>query len=341
MWICPKCAAHNDDEAHICPVCGTRLLSAASGGSVPEYPVPVDPWASQADTQTVMSPFHHAPGSGAPAPPTSAPPSSGGPTSGGPASGGPASGGLTSGGPAFVRPTSTPPGPAPTRPFVGAIVPAPQPPTQSVTQYPMRPATIEVTQRTGIPLRWVITIAAVFVAGVGVAAAIVIPKLLADDNGGGSPSPTSATGPSSAPSSADPEEGGLVVAIAPHITGGRADEVVAMLDVYFNGINAKDYPAVGTVLDPDGTTDPDDEDDMKELADGTRSTKDSQVTLTSLDDAGDKLLSAEVTFRSNQKTGDGPEDRPAETCTQWDIVYTLSHDGAYRIRESDASSQPC
>jgi hypothetical protein len=208
----------------------------------------------------------------------------------------------------------------------------------------MRPAAIEVTQRNGVPPRWVITIAAVFVVGVATAAAIVIPELLSDDNGGGSPSPTSATGssgPSATPSSADPEEGGIVVAIAPGITDGRADEVVAMLNVYFNGINAKDYPAVGTVLDPDGTTDPDDEDDMKELSDGTRSTKDSHATLTSLDDAGDGLLSAEVTFRSNQRAGDGPQDRPAETCTQWDIVYTLTHDGAYRIRQSDATSQPC
>jgi hypothetical protein len=95
------------------------------------------------------------------------------------------------------------------------------------------------------------------------------------------------------------------------------------------------------VLDPDGETDPDDEDDMQELADGTRSTQDSDVTLTSLDDGGDGLLSAEVTFKSNQTAGDGPEDRPDETCTQWDIVYTLSHHDVYRIEESDATSQPC
>jgi hypothetical protein len=215
-----------------------------------------------------------------------------------------------------------------------------------VTQYPIRPATIEVTQRSGMPLRWVVTIAAVFVVGVGVAAAIVVPSLLSDDNDGGKPTPAITTGsstPSTGPSadeSGDPQ-GGLVVAIAPDITDVRADEVVAMLDVYFNAINAKDYPTVGSVLDPDGTTDPGDEDDMKQLADGTRSTTDSHVTLTSLDDAGDGLLTAETTFQSKQKAGDGPEDRPAETCTQWDIIYTLSHDKAYRILQSEATSQPC
>jgi hypothetical protein len=312
MWICPKCAAHNDDKAQGCPRCGTRWLSQPADGSAAEYPVPVDPWAAHADTQTALSPVDHAP--------TNAPP--------------------TSGGPAFNGPTT--PVPSPTRPFHGAIVPAPQPPTQTVTQYPIRPATIEVTQRNGLPLRWVITVAAVLVVGIGVAAAIVVPKLLGDDNKA-QPGPTgpSTTPSSAAPSSADPQEGGLVVAISPEVSDQRADEVVAMLDVYFNAINAKDYPAVASVLDPDGTVDPDDEDDMQELADGTRSTTDSGVTLTALANLSDGLLAAKVTFTSHQKEGDGPAERPDETCTKWNIIYALSHDDAYRIRKSAATSSPC
>ena len=48
-----------------------------------------------------------------------------------------------------------------------------------MTQYPMhpdpmRPATIEVTQRIGVPLRWVVTIAAILVVGAGVAATFVV-----------------------------------------------------------------------------------------------------------------------------------------------------------------------
>ncbi|MEV6846229.1 hypothetical protein AB0M88_22690, partial [Actinoplanes sp. NPDC051411] len=275
--------------------------------------------------------------------------SSGGQYFGSPNPSGLTPGGLTPGAPAFAQPTSAAPAsagprtPAPTRPFAGAIVPAPHPPTQPVTQYPIRPATIEVTQRNSLASPWVITIAAVLLVGAGVAAAIVVPQLVSDHNGGGTPSPTIANGssaPAPAPSSADPADGGLIVATAPDLNDGRADEVIAMLDVYFNSINSKDYPAVASVLDPDGTTDPGNASDMAELADGTRSTTDSHVTLTSLDDT-DEGLAAEVTFQSNQKAGDGPEDRPDETCTQWDIIYTLSHDKAYRILKSDATSQPC
>jgi hypothetical protein len=37
---------------------------------------------------------------------------------------------------------------------------------------------------------------------------------------------------------------------------------------------------------------------------------------------------------------DVTDGRADETCTQWDIIYTLSHH-VYRIQQSDATSQPC
>ena len=114
-----------------------------------------------------------------------------------------------------------------------------------------------------------------------------------------------------------------------------------MFDTYFSGINDKDYNAVGSVLDPTGSVNPDDPQQMADLARGTRSTTDSGVTLTTLSGAGG-ALTAEVTFRSNQAPGDGPRGRTAETCTDWDIRYTIG--GAsppYRIRRSKATSAPC
>ena len=69
MWICPECAAHHDDEARICPLCGTRARSGPADEPVPDYPVPVDPWAIDAATQHVFLPLD-APTSGPPPPAT-------------------------------------------------------------------------------------------------------------------------------------------------------------------------------------------------------------------------------------------------------------------------------
>jgi hypothetical protein len=124
-----------------------------------------------------------------------------------------------------------------------------------------------------------------------------------------------------------------IVAVDPSVVDYRASEVAAMFDTYFSGINTKDYDAVGSVLEQH------DAQAMAGLEDGTRSTQDSEVTLLTLDDTGDGLLTAEVVFQSNQDDGAGPEGREQETCTRWDIVYTLST--PYRIRSNTASSEPC
>jgi hypothetical protein len=132
-----------------------------------------------------------------------------------------------------------------------------------------------------------------------------------------------------------------IVAIAPAVTDPRAPAVAQMFNVYFSGINDKNYTSVGTVLDPNGSVDPTSPKQMKALSDGTKTTVDSNVTLTSLHDAASGLLTAEVTFRSTQDPGDGPRERPAETCTRWDVTYTVSAGDAYRIRKSKAHSAPC
>jgi hypothetical protein len=114
-----------------------------------------------------------------------------------------------------------------------------------------------------------------------------------------------------------------------------------MFTTYFGGINDKNYDEVGSVLDPAGSVDPTDTAEMDALARGTRSTTDSDVVLTSVGDASGGLLTAEVTFVSHQDAGDGPRGRSAETCTHWTIRYTVSDEGAYRIRKSKAASRPC
>jgi hypothetical protein len=131
-----------------------------------------------------------------------------------------------------------------------------------------------------------------------------------------------------------------IVRIGAGLTDDRAAEVATMFDTYFAGINAKDYDQVGSVLDPAGSIDPTDAGAMAELADGTRTTRDTGIALNRLLDLGGDRVRAEVTFRSTQKAGDGPRGRTGETCTRWDIAYTLSTP-PYRILRSTASSRPC
>jgi hypothetical protein len=149
------------------------------------------------------------------------------------------------------------------------------------------------------------------------------------------PAPTDDPAPTTPPTASG------IVTIAPAVTDSRAPDVAAMFDTYFGGINSKDYNAVGSVLDPSGSIDPSNAAQMRAVANGTRTTQDSGVSLALLEDAGPGLLHAEVTFRSTQAPGDGPHGRPAETCTAWDIVYTLTTGDAYRIKKSKATSSPC
>jgi hypothetical protein len=214
--------------------------------------------------------------------------------------------------------------------------------------------------------RLILAVVLALVVGLSVAAAVVAPRLLRsekDDNqpaentfvsaepataspveptadpttDAPEPTDTATDGPTTAPASIG------LVAIDPGLTDDRAADIAAMFDIYFRGINDKDYDSVGSVLDPAGSIDPGDPTQMADLAKGTRSTQDSAITLISLSDVANGLLAAQVTFRSSQKRGDGPRGRTGETCTRWDIVYTISAPSAatYKIRKSRATSSPC
>jgi hypothetical protein len=220
-----------------------------------------------------------------------------------------------------------------------------------------------------LPVRWIVAVATVVLVGAGVAAAIVMPRLLSKDD---HPAPASTTtAPIAAPATVDttdpattdptdtseqadtadptetldpttdPPAPSGIVAIGPGVTDERAPGVAAMFDTYFGGVNDKNYDAVGSVLDPAGSVDPADPAEMNALARGTRSTTDSDIALTGLADTSGGLLAADVTFVSHQTAGDGPRGRSSETCTHWTIRYTVSNSGAYRIRKSKATSRPC
>ncbi|MEU4691042.1 hypothetical protein [Actinoplanes sp. NPDC023714] len=142
------------------------------------------------------------------------------------------------------------------------------------------------------------------------------------------------------PGTEPPGRTGLVT-VDPEVTHDRADAVAAMLETYFTGINAKDYAGVAEVLDPDGELDPDDPEQMARFSDGTATARDSDVVLHDLTDLGAGRLGADVSFRSRQEAGDGPEDRPDETCTDWRVSYTITIKPKYRILRAEGTSNPC
>ncbi|MBW6436740.1 hypothetical protein KZ829_23645 [Actinoplanes hulinensis] len=180
---------------------------------------------------------------------------------------------------------------------------------------------------------------AVLIAALVTAAVLGGPRLLGPDR----PAPRAAPVPSAAPTTPILEDDTVdLVTVAAAVTDPRAGDVADMLETYFTGINERDYRAVAGVLDPAGEIDPADARQMAAFAEGTSTTRDSDVVLVRLAEAASGRLRAEVTFRSEQEDGHGPPERLDETCTRWRAVYVLSTAGnTYRMLRGDATNEPC
>jgi hypothetical protein len=157
--------------------------------------------------------------------------------------------------------------------------------------------------------------------------------------------PTGGTGEPtpSAPTSSAPAPVG-VVAIDPSVTDPRAADVASMFDTHFSAVNAKDYARALSVYDPAGVINPNDAGEAADFQQAVSTTTDSQIMLRSIGpSARGGVLDARVTFRSNQQAGYGPQERPNETCTAWDVTYTLTQPGggAYKILAGKATNAPC
>ncbi|WP_146163919.1 hypothetical protein [Pseudosporangium ferrugineum] len=263
--------------------------------------------------------------------------------------------------PAAPRPVVLPPA-APDEEALTAPLPSPHP----ASHWAPAPAVVPRVRRG--PGRLLLVV--LLIGGTAVAAALVVPRLLdarADESpaataGLGEAEPTAEeiepeptaeeTGPEPSADSVATEDVTTpepsptavgIVEIGPGVTDGRAGSLAGMFDAYFGGINDKDYDRVAAVLDPSGSVDPGDPADMAGLARGTRTTRDSEIVLLGVEDAGGGRLRADVTFRSDQEAGAGPRQRPGETCTRWRITYTVSGTapGDYRIVRGKGTSAPC
>lgn len=95
-----------------------------------------------------------------------------------------------------------------------------------------------------------------------------------------------------------------------------AQQAFQTLRIYFGSVNNGDYPtALAQLAHPVS---------VGEFARRVKSANDTdfEVGDVSLDAVGNPVVS--LTFQSHQDAGDGPADRPEETCTRWSLDYQFS-----------------
>jgi hypothetical protein len=346
MWICGYCGETNDGTPAVCEACdrAARGTEPTRWDALPPGPPQLGTLPSPLETREARPPLperwepRNAPGfrDGPPPAPRNAPPAVAGRTWPPPAP--------------PAQPTEQP---GPTWP------PRERPPRDEGPSWPPRgpgpeaawipeaadPGGPEPQRRRLLPAIPI----AVLVAALAAAGVLGGPRLFqsAGDTAPSAPAAAVAQPQPQIPiipaSKAPPLESGTakLVAVGQGVTHERTERVAAMLETYFTGINAKDYAQVAGVLDPAGELNPDDPEQMARFSEGTATAKDSDVVLRELTDLGPGRLGADVTFRSEQEPGDGPEDRPGETCTDWRVSYTITTRDSYRILQAEGVSDPC
>jgi eukaryotic-like serine/threonine-protein kinase len=149
-----------------------------------------------------------------------------------------------------------------------------------------------------------------------------------------SPSPT----PSPTPTSVG------MVKIGNTITGDpQAPAVAGVFNTYFSSIDNHDYTKALSVFDPSSPLNPESSTMFNSLSNADATSTDSHVVLTRLYPSdGSPVTQAEVTFRSTQDPGYGPAGNPNQTCTKWDLTYTLTRPSdSYLIYEDRGTNTGC
>jgi hypothetical protein len=136
-----------------------------------------------------------------------------------------------------------------------------------------------------------------------------------------------------------------VVDYAPASADPRAFDVAWMLDAYFSGINERDYERTRAVIDSRHPIDPHSTAGWSAFIDGVSTTYDSDIVLREVadDHLGEGSAMAWVTFQSTQDPGYGPSGSEDQTCTRWDMRYTLSEPtpGQFLLLSTGAQHTPC
>lgn len=230
---------------------------------------------------------------------------------------------------------------------------------------PSWPAPAELPQPSGVPVpapdrrRRPLVVGLVAVA-VALALAGAAAGVLVARAGGSDPSTTTvaSTGPTgpAGPTGAGPVDGtgspspfpqriGLVD-VSAVATDARAADIAGMFDEFFTAVNARDYARAILAYDPTGVIKSDDPVHRQRFAQTMATTTDTDISLVAIEPgtAARAVANARITFRSAQQPGYGPRGRESETCTRWDVTYTLTSPDAGRYRilgAAAATSQPC
>ncbi|MBR7827933.1 hypothetical protein KDK95_16570 [Actinospica sp. MGRD01-02] len=224
----------------------------------------------------------------------------------------------------------------------------PAPGQQPVGVGPARPGNAGL-RAFGATLAAAAVLAGLIAAGVGIdhavrdsqrAAATGAVSSTPTDTGNAAVMPTSDS-PTAAPATTAPTSVGIVQ-IAPSLASDpRAEQVAGMFNTYFQGIDTKNYAQAVNEYDPSGVVDPTNSTQVSDFEKGVSTSNDSQIDLLALAPSGSgAAATAQLTFQSHQSPGYGPQGNTDETCTDWNLTYTLSQSsaGVYLILGTQSAS---
>lgn len=137
------------------------------------------------------------------------------------------------------------------------------------------------------------------------------------------------TEPTTAPASTAPTAAGIIQIDQSVASDPRAVQVATMFNTYFQGINTKNYAQSVAEYDPSGVVNPNDPAQVSSFEQAVSTSSDSQIDLLGISPSGTgPATTAQLTFQSTQAAGYGPAGNTGETCTNWNLTYTLSQSAA-------------
>jgi eukaryotic-like serine/threonine-protein kinase len=124
------------------------------------------------------------------------------------------------------------------------------------------------------------------------------------------------------------------------ISNPQAASIASLFNTYFTGINDQDYSQALSAFAPDAPINPTSSSTVESLAHADSTTQDSNIVLNSLYPSdGGNVTKANITFQSTQQPGYGPDGASDQTCTDWNLNYTITQSSGnyylYQVKGTD------